>query len=315
MKAIIYRQYGDESVLEMTDLPIPQIGADEVLIKVYVAALNPKDVVIRKGLFKIVSGNQFPKQTAFDFSGVVVEVGANVTHLNPNDEVFGFLDGLYGGAAAEYLKAPANTLVLKPKNLSFEEAAALPLVSLTALQSLRDDAQAKAREHVCIQAASGGVGSVAVQIAKEMELVVTSISSTRNLAFCKELGADYTLSYQDTNVFQTDLKFDIFYQVFGRANYWTVRKRLTSKGRFVTLIPTFQRFILVFLTRFLPIQRACVTIVRPNTKDLNLIKEWVEFGKLKPIVDSVFPLEDIQAAHRHIDSKHARGKVLLSVVK
>lgn len=183
MKAAILTSYGTADVLEISDVPKPQLQADEVLVQVHAAAVNPKDTFIRKGRFRRFSGNRFPMLAGFDFAGEVFEVGARVKVTKVGDAVYGMLDGWQGGTFAEYVAVKANQLSQKPESLTFEEAAAMPLVSLTALQALRDKANIKEGQEVCINGASGGVGSMAVQIAGIYKTIVTAISNKHNHVF------------------------------------------------------------------------------------------------------------------------------------
>jgi NADPH:quinone reductase-like Zn-dependent oxidoreductase len=203
MKTAIFYRYGKTDVLEIADIPKPSINADEILVHVKAAAINPKDTFIRKGRFQRLTGNQFPKQTGFDFAGEIAELGANIHGFRVGDAVFGMFDGWQGSTCAEYVKAKPQELAVKPQSAGFEEVAALPLTALTALQALRDDANIQPAAKVCINGASGGVGTMAVQIAKILGAHVTAIASESNHTFLRELGVDECIDYKQVDILKT----------------------------------------------------------------------------------------------------------------
>jgi len=206
MKAVIINAYGGSDVLHIADIPSPSCCPGEVLVRVYAAAINPKDTFIRKGRFKRFTGAPGSVRMGFDFAGEVTEIGMGVKGVQAGEKVFGVLDGWQGGAFAEYLAVSAGKLAKKPDSLSFEEAAALPLVSLTALQALRDEAQIKAGQSLCINGASGGVGTMAVQIGKIYGAEITAVSKTENHDLLMKLGADRCLDYRQVDITKQTLQ-------------------------------------------------------------------------------------------------------------
>jgi NADPH:quinone reductase-like Zn-dependent oxidoreductase len=311
MKTAAFYEYGSVDVLTIAEIPVPQLQPHEILVQVRVAAINPKDTFIRKGRFKSLTGSRFPKFTGFDFTGTIVQLGANVTGWVKGDTVYGMIDGWHGATCAEYVAVPANHLAHKPENCTFEEAAAVPLVALTALQALRDEGHIQQGQRVCINGASGGVGTMAVQIAKIYGTHITTITSADNLDFCRELGADVTLDYRQPNSTQQQEKFDIFFDVFGNQSFGAIRPLLSEHGIYISTVLKRHVFISQWLTRFFGKQKARLVVVKPNTADLDLIGTWLNQGQLKPIIHSVFPLEQIREAHQQQESKHTRGKIVV----
>lgn len=313
MKAAIFHHYGKTDVLEIADIPKPTISPDEILVRVHAAAINPKDTFIRKGRFQRLTGNQFPKQTGFDFAGEISEIGANIRDFKPADAVFGMFDGWQGSTCAEYVKAKPHELALKPQSASFEEAAALPLVSLTALQALRDDANIQTGARVCINGASGGVGTMALQIAKILGAHVTVLASESNHAFLKELGADECIDYKKVDILKSDKRFDAFFDVFGNTRFGKVKPILSEKGVWVSTVIQPHVFRSVFFSRFFSKKKARLVVVKSRSEDFAQIAAWVDEGKLKPIIHAVYPLEQIREAHAQQETKHTRGKIVVKI--
>lgn len=313
MKAVVYDDYGSTDVLRLADVPLPRIGADEVRVRVHATAVNPKDTFIRKGRFKLLSGIIFPKRVGFDFAGVVDELGVNVHHVKKGDRVYGHLDNFMGGAAAQYVKVPRTKLAHLPESLDFTQAAGLSLVTQTALQALRDNGNIQPGMRVCINGASGGVGSAAIQIARLSAAHITTISSARNHAFCRELGADVTLDYATTDITRSDERYDIFFDVFGNHSYESILPILCEGGVYISTVPSRQLVLQQTWTGFFGQKKARLVTVKSNTADLNTITSWVRAGKFRPIIDSVYTLDEIAAAHARQETKHARGKIIVTV--
>lgn len=313
MRAVVYDSYGSTDVLRLAEMPLPRIGADEVRVRVHATAVNPKDTFIRKGRFKLLSGMGFPKRIGFDFAGVVDETGVNVHHVTKGERVYGHLDSFMGGAAAEYVKVPRTKLAALPESLDFTQAAGLSLVTQTALQALRDEGNIQPGMRVCINGASGGVGSAAIQIARISQAHITAISSARNHAFCRELGADETLDYTTTDITRSDDPFDIFFDVFGNHTYDDILPILCEGGVYVSTVPSTQIVLQQTWTGFFAAKKARLVTVRSNTADLNTISSWIKAGEYRPIIDSVYTLDEIAAAHARQETKHARGKIIVRV--
>jgi NADPH:quinone reductase-like Zn-dependent oxidoreductase len=312
MKAAIFNAYGGVDVLTIADRPRPRLTPGQILVRVRAAAVNPKDTFVRKGRFRRFTGRRFPQGTGYDFAGEVFEVAAGVGQFEVGDEVYGLFDGWHGGTCAEYVAVQSHQLALKPSTLSFCEAAALPLVSLTALQALRDLAHISAGHQVCINGASGGVGSIAVQLANIFRSTVTAISRIENHPFLRQLGADHCIDYRQTNIGHRPT-FDIFFDVFGNRPFKSVRPDLRPKGVWVSTVIRPHVFLSVFLTRMPGGQKAKLVRVKASGRDLVRVRNWVEEGQLRPIVHQVFPLDQIAAAHRQQETKHTRGKIVIAL--
>lgn len=308
MKKAVFEKYGNTEVLKIIESDIPAIRQNEVLVKVEAAALNPKDILVRKGKFKQFTGKKFPQSIGFDFSGRIEN--ANGSEFPEGSEVFGMVNGWNGRCCAEYLNVNKHELYLKPKNISFEDAAGVPLAAQTALQGIRDQGKLKSGQSILINGASGGVGTLAIQIAKAFGGKVTTISSTKNQDFCTSLGADTTLSYQEIQVPDLTDRYDVFFDVFGNYSFKKVSHLLTPKGIYVSTVPNAE---IIKEQLFNPLRRkkAKLVVVRSNTRDLQWLGEQILQSGIKPITDKIFPLEQIGDAQAYIETKRAKGKVIL----
>ena len=313
MKAALITGFGPPHMLAVRDVPVPRPQADEVLVRVRAAAINPKDTFIRKGRFKRFTGRRFPIQTGFDFAGEVAQAGTAVTDTPVGEAVYGLLNGWHGGTCAEYAVVKAGWFCKKPEGLSFEEAAALPLVSLTALQALRDQAGIASGVQICINGASGGVGSMAVQIAKIRGAKITAISSSDNHHYLADLGADNCIDYRAGSIFTLGQRFDIFFDVFGNRPFRSVKRMLSDRGVWVSTVIQPHVFLSIILTRFFSRRKARLVMVRSRKEDLEQVRRWVDTGALRPVVNRVYPLTGIRDAHVQQETKHTRGKIVINL--
>ena len=313
MRAAICKKFGGPEVLEIAPIDPPVEKADEVLVKIKAAAVNPKDTFVRKGRFRLFTGSRFPMQTGYDFAGEIAAVGDRVTSIDIGQTVFGMLDSWQGRTCAEYLAVGPDKLAGMPSSLSFEEAAAIPLAASTALQALRNEAGLKKGDHVAINGASGGVGSMAVQVARILGARVTAISSKANHAFLAGLGADECIDYRETDVAALDQQFDIFFDVFGNQPFQKVKPILARNGTWVSTVVQPHVFVSTLLTRLWGHRKARLVVVKSRHTDLKLIREWVDAEKLQPVIQSVYPFEEIAAAHVQQETKHSRGKIVVSI--
>lgn len=309
MRGVVYERYGPPEVLEVRELDSPVPGPGEVLVDVIAAALNPKDSLVRKGKFRRVTGQRFPRRLGYDFAGVVHTGSATLPAGTP---VFGMLNGWTGGTVAEQVCVPVNELALKPERLDFEQAAALPLAALTALQALRDEARVQPGQRVLINGASGGVGVFAIQVARLLGAQVTTTSSARNLELCRSLGSHETWDYAARDAFAPGGGFDVIFDVFGNRSFSRARPALARRGTYVTTVPGVATVALHLLTRWLP-RRARLVVVRSNRADLEQLARWAGEGQLVPVIDRVVPLAETAAGQAHVETKRARGKVVVRV--
>lgn len=312
MRAAEYDRYGPASVLVVRDVPRPRPRRGELLVRVRAAALNPKDVIVRSGRFRLLSGGRFPKRVGFDWSGEVAEVGAGVEGVPLGTAYYGMLDGFQGGACAEYLAVHPSGCAPGPSRLGHVEAASAPLAASTALQALRDLARLGPGMRLLVNGASGGVGTFAIQVAKLLGAHVTAASSARNLELCRRLGADVAFDYRATDPLSAPERFDVVLDVFGNRTLQEARRVLPPHGVFVTTVPRLGAFLDVARSRLSP-PRAELVLVRPRAADLRLIAAWLDEGKLVPVVEQAYPLDRIAEAEAHVETKHTRGKVVVTL--
>ncbi|MDX2015952.1 MAG: NAD(P)-dependent alcohol dehydrogenase [Myxococcaceae bacterium] len=313
MRAIVYERFGPPEVLEQRLLPAPIAGPGEVLVRVKAAALNPKDSLIRKGKFVLFSGKRFPRMLGYDVSGVVEAVGPSVSGFTVGDAVFGMRNGFDGGTVAELVVMKQDELAHKPPALSFEDAAAVPLAALTALQALRDCGGLAPGGKVLIHGASGGVGVFAVQLAKALGAHVTTTSSARNLAFVRELGADVALDYAVDSGLEPTRGWNVFFDVFGNRSFAKARASLGPRGVYVSTVPGPGIVATDLSTRWWPGRRGRLVVVNSNAKDLSAVASFLAAGTLRAVIDRVVPMSETAAAQAHIETKRARGKVVIRV--
>jgi NADPH:quinone reductase-like Zn-dependent oxidoreductase len=320
MKAIVYQKYGPPDVLELKEVEKPTPKEDEVLVKVLAMSANPKDwrrmradpffVRLDNGLFK-------PKYGILgaDIAGRVEAVGANVTQLKPGDEVFG---DIATGGFAEYVCATEDKFVLKPSNLSFEEAAAVPLAANTALQGLRDKGQIQPGQKVLVNGASGGVGTFAIQIAKAFGATVTGVCSTRNLDMVRSIGADHVVDYSKEDFAQSNQTYDLIFDAVGNRSVADYKRTLSPDGiciiaGFTTMAHMFKIMLLGAWVSKRGSQKIAPMNANINQKDLGFLKGLIEAGDVKPLIDRRYPFGEIPEAVGYLEEGHARGKVVITV--
>lgn len=314
MRALTYTGYGSSEELALRDVPAPRPGRGEVLVQVRAAALNPKDVFTLKGRFRFLSGYRFPKIVGLDFAGEVVAAAPELAAYRPGDAVYGLLGGFSAvrGTVAEQVVVPVGWLAAKPRRASFEEAAAIALAGSTALQALRDIAHLGPGDRILIHGASGGVGALAIQLAKLYGAHVTSTSSAANMERCRALGADEALDYDAGDLLTRARDLRVVFDVFGNLSLSRVRPVLRPGGVFVTTVASRRIFLDTVRTALGPV-RARMLSVRPRTADLELLARFVDDGRLLPQIDRVFPFEEAVVAVRYVETGRAHGKVVVSM--
>ncbi len=324
MKAFVYYAYGSPDVLTLEEVEKPTPQDDEVLIKVHATSVNPLDWHMMRGepfLARLEGGLRKPanKFLGADVAGVVEAVGKNVTRFKVGDAVFGdnFTHGL--GAFAEYVCVPENILALKPANISFEQAAAVSVAALTALQGLRQG-QITSRKKVLINGASGGVGSFAVQIAKSFGAEVTAVCSTRNLDLVRSIGADHVVDYTREDFTKNGQKYDLIYDAVGNRSVTDLKRALVPGGQaviagFTSLPRLFEHLILAPLRSMIGDKKVgMMGTVQPNSDDLKFMKTLLEDGKVVPLIDRCYPFNELPDAIRYLETSRARGKVVINVI-
>ena len=313
MKAIVFHAYGGNKVLELQEVLMPAINPDEVLIRVHAAGVNPVDWKVREGQTRILTGNRFPKVLGIECSGEIVEVGSLVKKFKAGDAVIANA-GMRLGAYAEYVAVRGKTVFPKPEMVAFEDAATLPIAGLTALQALRDKGRIVSGRKVLINGASGGVGTFAVQIAKILGADVTAVCSAANAGLVKGLGADHIIDYHQQNFTRTTERYDCIFDVVSSRSFGECKKALTRRGVYVNTLPTPSIFWAIFITALLPGEKAATMMVRQRAADMEWMCEQLKTGKIKVIIDRVFPLDQIKEALAYSQTGRARGKIVLKVL-
>lgn len=324
MKAIVSCEYGAAN-LQLRDLEKPAPMNNEVLVRVRAASINPVDGHMIRGswLMRPMSGLRKPKNTRFgtDYSGMVEAIGKDVTNFKPGDEVF----GAKNGAVAEYICVKANrATVMKPNNVTFEQAGSVAVAGLTALQGLRDKGRIQAGQKVLINGASGGVGTFAVQIAKAFGADVTGVCSTRNVDLVKSIGADRVIDYTKEDFTKTDQRYDMIYDLVGNHSFSERRNILKPNGICVLagvggagLHPgmwgrVLGNFATVFKSKFTS-QKFVFYIAELTKDDLNVLRDLMQSGKVAPVIDHTYKISETKDALRYLEEGHARGKVVITL--
>lgn len=313
MKAVTISRYGGNEVVDVADVPVPIPGQDDVLIKVHAASINPVDWKIRNGMLKILTGHAFPKILGFECAGEVVGTGARVQQFQKGDFVIGFTGIKRLAAFAEYVCVDEGSTFAKPDNCGFDEAATLPIAGLTALQALRDLGQLAAGGHVLINGASGGVGTFAVQIAKILGARVTAVCSAGNAALVHDLGADRVLDYAQEDFTRGGESFDVVFDAVAKRSFAECKRVMTANGIYISTLPTPSVLLNQYLTGFFTRRTARAVIAKPNAADMEWMKNHIEAGKLRVVVDKVFSLEQIKEALTYSETGKARGKVVVRI--
>jgi NADPH:quinone reductase-like Zn-dependent oxidoreductase len=324
MKAIVQERFGPPDVLQLVDTDPPDIGADDVLVRVHAAALNPYDWHIMRGdplVARLMGGVGLTKPKArvagVDAAGRVEAVGANVRGLGPGDEVLGFCQGAF----AEYARAVADTVVPKPVSLTFEQAAAVPMAGATALRAIRDVGAVRAGHRVLVNGAAGGVGTYAVQIAAALGAEVTGVCSTRNIELVRSIGAAHVVDYTTEDFTDGRTHYDVILDNVCNRPLSQLRRALTPTGtlvlngggppgRVVGAVGSILRAVVV--NRFVR-ERLRLVPHRQKREDLLTLTGLIEDGKLTPVLDRTYPLADTADGLRYVEQGHARGKVVITV--
>ncbi len=321
MKAIVCPKYGSPDILELKEVGKPVPKDNEVLIKVYATSLNAADWHIMRGdpsLARLFLGLLKPKYQILgaDVAGRVESVGKSVTQFKPGDEVFGDLSACGLGGFAEFVCADENALVLKPVNTTFEEAAAVPLAAISALQGLRDSGQIQPRQKVLINGASGGVGTFSVQIAKAFGADVTGVCSTGKMDMVESIGADHVIDYSKIDFTRNGQHYDLILAANGDRSILDYRRALTPTGRYVMIGGSgTQMAQAIFLGPFLSMtsgKKMGSLIAKANQKDLIFLKRLLETDKVKPVIDRRYTLSQVPEAMRYLEEGHAKGKIVIN---
>jgi NADPH:quinone reductase-like Zn-dependent oxidoreductase len=322
MKAIVIQKYGPIEDIEYREVEKPVPGEDEVLVKVFATSVNFNNLIFVKGeplAGRFFSGLFKPniKITGNDLAGKVEAAGPNITGFQPGDEVYGDLAEYGFGTFAEYVSVPEKALARKPANLSFVQAAAVPEAALVALQALRDTGQIQPGKKVLISGASGGIGTFAVQIAKYYEAEVTGVCGSGNLEMVRSLGADHVIDYTKEDFARQQEGYDLILATAGYRSLSDYKRILNPGGIYVATGGTMKQIFQAMLLGPLASRggrKMTSMAVKPN-QDLDFMRELLEAGRVKPVIDKEFPLSQAAEAMRYYDKGHARGKVVITVAK
>ena len=321
MQAIVHSRYGPPDALELKDIDTPVVTDDQVLVRVHAAAVGKGDWLTVQGLpyvARLRYGLPNPKHPVpgFDVAGRVEAVGSHVTQLQPGAAVFGWCDGAF----AEYASVPQDQLVGKPANLTFEQAAAVPISGFAALQALRDTGGVQPGQRVVVIGASGGVGSFAVQLAKAFGAEVTGVCSTKSLEMVRALGADQVIDYTQEDFTRTGQRYDLILEMAGNRPLADLRRALTPKGTLVLVGGSGGRWLMgtgrtlraVLVSPFVG-QRLRSFLSKPRGADLVVLKELIEAGNLTPVIDRTFPLREAPAAIGYVGERSTQGKTVITM--
>ncbi|HET6212917.1 MAG TPA: NAD(P)-dependent alcohol dehydrogenase [Micromonosporaceae bacterium] len=323
MKAIRYHAYGSPDVLQLEDIDVPVVGDDAVLVRVKAASVNPVDFHLMRGtpyFVRLQTGRSRPKITSLgmDMAGVVEAVGKDVTGFEPGDEVFGHCRG----TLAEYVSVRAHRAVLrKPANVTFEQAASVPVAAYTALQALRDKGRIQPGHRVLVNGAAGGVGTFTVQIAKAYGAEVTGVCSTRNVEMVRSIGADQVIDYTKDDFTRTGLRYDLMVDIAGNRTLAENRRVLAPNGILVGvggpiegnwIAPLIRPLAMLILSRFVS-QKMAPMLAHESRDDLVVLRELLETGRVSPVIDRTYPLSQVPEAMRYLEAGHAQGKVVITV--
>ena len=322
MKAIVYERYGPPDVLQLQEVEKPAPDENQVLVKVYAASINAGDYFARGGkplLFRFFSGGYLkPKNTrlGIDVAGQIEAVGENVKRFQPGDQVF----GCRNGAFAEYVCAREGLLVLKPANISYEQAAAVPWAALVALQTMRDAGEIQPGQKILIQGASGGVGTFAIQIAKAFGADVTAVCSTRNLDMARSIGADHVIDYTREDFTQNPQRYDLIIAINGYHSLSAYKRALNPQGIYVCGGGTLGQILQAMLFRSLPSRKGGKQMrlmgrAKVIQDDLVFLAKLLEKGKIVTVIDRIFPLSNIVEAFRYVEEEHVQGKVVMTIAQ
>ena len=311
MKAIVFAKYGSPDVLQLKEVAKPVPQDNEVLIKIHASSVNPFDwrtmrakpffIRLKEGLLKPKN-----KRLGADFSGQIEAVGRKAKQFQPGDKVF----GICSGAFAEYVCVNEDEIALQPAGATFEEAAALPIAAITALQGLRDKGQLQPGQQVLINGASGGVGTFAVQIAKSFGAEVTGVCSTKKLALVSSIGADHVIDYTKENFTQNGQCYDLIFDAAAYHSLSDYQRALSPQGVYVWIGGSLAMILKIMLSRS---KKFTLLSAKKNKKDFNLLKELFETGQVKAVIDRSYPLREVAEAIRYLEAGKARGKVVITV--
>jgi NADPH:quinone reductase-like Zn-dependent oxidoreductase len=317
MKAVVYENYGSTDVLELREIDKPSVADDEVLVKIHAASIQQTDIRFRTGtpfLARVLGGLFRPKNQILgcDYAGIVEATGKNVNEYGVGDEVCGQLNQRTG-THAEYVSVSLGEITTKPKNLTFVEAASVGVAGSIALQCLRDHGEIKQGQRVLINGASGGIGTYAVQIAKHYDTEVTGVCSAANVDMVRSIGADHVIDYKEEGFTERVDEYDIIFDAVRKSTFAECRNALTSKGIYVTTEYGPSIMLQMRMNSNPEGKRMVGILMKVDMGDMAILRELIEAGKVKPVIDRTYPLEELPDAHRYVEAGHAKGRVIITI--
>ena len=313
MKAVFMTAFGDASCLEIREIKKPVIDDNEILVKVIASSVNPVDWKVRRGDVKFITGSKLPRQLGADYSGVVENTGKHVKNFNRGDEVFGMINAFNGNTYSEFIRVRENQIAIKPVNLNFIEAATMPLVGLTIYQLFFQITNLPDEAKVLINGCSGGIGHIAVQIAKNLNFHVTGVCSAKNASYAKSIGVDCIIDYNKENILAKKNTYDLFFDAVANTSFKEAKHTLKSNGEYVSSIPSFQNLVLAPIFNLISRKKNKKLWVKPDAENLRSLSTLIENKIVKPTIEKVYPIEDIINAHRHSETGTVVGKIALTI--
>jgi len=312
MKAAIYHKFGSPDVINIEEIDEPKPRDKDIIVRVHASSVNPADWKIRQGKFPVSLWRKFPKITGWDVAGEVIDRGSKASKFHPGDKIYACMEKLPGGACAEYVRIAESAAAKMPEKLSFEEAAAIPLAALTALQALRNFGKIEESMKVLINGAAGGVGSFAVQIANAFAADITAVTSEKNIDFVRGLGADRVINYQEEDFTKLPGTYDIIFDTVALKSLRECKNIMSPTGIYITTLPT-SKMAGDLLTSAFSARNYQIIDMKARGEDLDFLRGFIEQGRIKPQIEKIYALEDIREAHRTSEKGRVRGKLVIKI--
>jgi NADPH:quinone reductase-like Zn-dependent oxidoreductase len=312
MKKVSYQQYGGVNELEITEPAIPEITEATLLVKVKAVSINPIDWKILGGEMKLMSGSKFPKGIGIDFSGIIEDAGSSITRFKKGDAVAGSVDQFIGGALAQYVLVTEKDIAIKPETISFEKAAAIPVVGFAALQIFDQLITVNKGTDVLINGATGGIGMFATQIAKMKGAIITAVVSEKGMALAKKWGSDFVINYQKENILAGKKQYDVVIDLSGKIPFDQARAIMKAKATYVNTIPGPKQIIGSFLHNLFSKQKYKVLLSKPSTTNLEILIKYVSEG-MDVVIAKTYRMDDFKEAYTAIPKGGIVGKAVFTV--
>jgi NADPH:quinone reductase-like Zn-dependent oxidoreductase len=313
MKAIVYQKFGTTDVLQIVEQPKPAIKADQVLVKVKAFSINPMDWKIRKGEMTLMSGSKFPKHTGTDFAGIVEEIGSSVIGIKKGDEVFGVVKNMMKeGVSAEYVSVTSSLIWKKPADISFAQAASIPVVGTAAVTTLEKMGNIDSQTNILVNGATGGFGMFLLQLLKQSGAIITAVTSTKGVEVAKTWGANFVIDYTKENVLAKKATYDIVIDLSGKLEYKDAKQIMKSEGQFLNPMPKPIEIPVSLFTNLFTAQKHTVVLSSPSNKYTTILLGTIQKG-LEIEVNKVFPFAEYKAAYEYAEKGGYIGKIVVEI--